>query len=314
MNKDNNEQSLNINKKQKHFNNKQRKNEQSFLESISNNNKIIILLDIERTLSNINETNVKIFLNQIHSLQIKFQAKEAIISISTHSDSIDEILPYLNLLNQNLLPNIKIGKAFFLNGTYDYNTEKTTYIEENYNIKKFETFQEVYLKKIPNFFAIIDDNVDTNIISKYKDKIPFVLCCPSKRGLCENNNLMFYNTNTYGIDGVIECLNNYLLNIKDLSKEKILEKQKNTYYQLNCIELYTLVLNKNWEELYNQISADVQNDIDYLNLYDFINYFLEQNKITETDKIYLEKITDKLISLLENKEQLITIQKKKILD
>lgn len=212
-------------------------------------NSIILMLDMEGTLNNINDEKAKKFMDIIQMLRIKNNANQAILCLSTHSKDTKEMCSYLNILNKNLKPNIKIGKCFYLQGIYDYDRDIKQYINEHYNHYKTQVFEQHYLQNnnalhknttLSNpsdhvsWFAIIDDQADPDYINKFIDSKLMTIFRPSQYdpNCKKSDNCMCYSTTTKGFDGVLEMLTQHQTDIQYKSSLKRLEEQKNYLFPL----------------------------------------------------------------------------------
>lgn len=221
---------------------------------------ISIMLDLEGTLDNMNDDLAKIFINQVDTIRKYLIADKAIILISTHYIDSDKIKDNLDILNKHLIDNIKIGKSFYLGGMYDYNRDTDTYINKYFNYDKEATFHKYYKNSI--WFALIDDMLLDTTFKKYQRKQPMLVCRPTQRRDYYNN-FMSIATNTYGFNGVVECLNIYINSIKGLTLNQILEKQKTMVYHVNQDELKDIIKNKDYNFIEKYFKLGLNNKEDY---------------------------------------------------
>lgn len=274
---------------------------------------IAILLDVQRTLNEITDEKAKIFMEQLHELQIKFQASKVLINVSSHMYSPESLNSYLKILNENLIPNIILDDATYFYGTYNYEKQKINERGYGYNLDKTLCFEEKYLEEYDVvWFAIIDDSISEEYVKKFQDNHPMVVCKPSLRFEMDlkYNNFMYYSTKTYGFSGVIECLSDYLKNIKDIRKEEILEKQKNMLAHLSAYEVKMLCINKKFDLLERYLQEGSLDREDYNLVVRELDYLIEKDlssrevsqikRMIELLKLYKEDINEVLVLKLES--------------
>lgn len=190
---------------------------------------ISIMLDLQGTCDYINDQLVNKFIKQLEIIKEKFNTDYAVICISTHNNSYEEIKDILDIFSRNIINNIKIGVSFYYGGMYNYCSNTDTKKESNFNSNKLETFLEYYINNIEydnKWFAIVDDMQPEFIYKKFKDSFPMLLCRPSQFSHNFQNNFMCKSTMTKGFNGVVECFDDYIKNIQDLSANQILERQR----------------------------------------------------------------------------------------
>lgn len=241
---------------------------------------IVFMLDLDGTISDINNETAKIFMKQVDILRNKFQAERAIIYISSQTLIVEELYKPIEILKQNLLPNQMVGECYHYNGIY--NADKNEHYEwKGINTDKIKTFENRYLIESADtkFFAIIDDDINSMAGIKFQNDRPFAIVRPSQHfeEYLDDDNLMIYSTLTQGIDGVLEGLGRYIKNIENLSPEEIFETQKKELFSISGtfatwllqtgqyqLLLQYIVANKVWNENYVMIADGIIREFERL--------------------------------------------------
>lgn len=194
---------------------------------MENNKNIAIMLDIGGTSSKIDDFSAKILINDLEYLRQKFGASNVIISLSTLYGSINIMNRALQVLSRNLIDNVCVGLCFYANGFYNYYNDEAKFMAWNFNGDKVATFDNYVIKDSDNvWFAVFDDTMNPNIYKRYQNEHIMLMGCPSSReSLIEVNNFMRRATVTKDIEGVIEILEDYINDIKDMSLDEILTTQ-----------------------------------------------------------------------------------------
>lgn len=269
---------------------------------------IAILLDVQGTLDNLDDEKAKMFMQQVHLLRKKFQANKAILNVSSHLYVPRPMIPYLEILHRNLLPNIVLDDATYLYGTYHFETgeEHEEPISSNtppYNYDKISVFKNKYF---PNYdllwFAIIDDTVHPNCIKEYKDYRPMILCRPSQNyeGDLKYDNLMCHSSLTEGFDGVLECLQHYIEMLQPIRKDDIVRTQQEMLLHLGALQVTLLCYHKEYDLLLRYVLEDKLDKEDYEKVALMLS---EQAPTLSTDDLEkVRKIFRALVPYLGNSE------------
>lgn len=257
---------------------------------------IAVLLDLAGTCDFINDNKAKVFLNQLEIIRKKFRADYGTISISTHCGNPEGIKPVLDILSRNITKNIKIGMNFYYGGIYDYDQDSITVMESNFNADKVSTFEDYYINGFASnnqWFAVIDDDISKDTYKKYQYSHPMFLCCPSQTKYGTNNNcFMSYATETDGFDGVIEGLNVYIDFIKKLSKEQVLEIQKNMMTHISSHELINKIRERDYEFIDRYFKEGYADEADYRDAIVWIGITNKNQKPTKEELQNIRKILE----------------------
>ena len=261
--------------------------------------RIVIMLDLQKTLDFISDETAAIFMNQISYLRKTFQADEAIVFISSQSEFVGDLYASAAILKANLLENIKLGDCYYYNGSYNPNTsEQKVFWQMNEN--KIQVLKQKYLTdSTTKFFAVVDDYMRINALNEFQMDRPFLFVRPSQ---CEDSlkedHFSCYSSCSFGFDGVIDGIDRYLQQIQSLSAAEIFEMQKQELFMITgayASQLleegkYDLVLqyvenNKIIGYGYHQLSYWIQN---YLS-----NHMVDKNQYEMIMKI-LASVTEHL--------------------
>lgn len=265
-------------RKNKFYERQNNKKEKQHLEICNENSAfkfsktIAVLLDLDGTSDFMDDQKAAMFVKQLEFLRKKFGADSATISISTHYQDPNRMLEVLDILSRHLLVNVKIGVNFYYGGTYDYEKKVATPCVPNFNVNKVKTFDEYYVHAFGlknQWFAIIDDGVAEDVYKKYQNNHPMFVCRPSQSEQnLSTNCFMCISTTTKGFDGVIEGMNTYIDSIRKLSKEQILESQRNMMTHLSGFELTAKIRKREYafvEKYFSEGYADIDDYRDVLN-------------------------------------------------
>lgn len=246
------------------------------------NGSIVLMLDLDGTISDIKDETAKIFMKQVDILRNKFQAERAIIYISSQTLYVEDLYKPIEILKRNLLPNQIVGECYHFNGIY--NPDKNEHYEwKGINTDKIKTFENRYLIEFADtkFFAIIDDDINSMLGIKFQNDRPFAIIRPSQylEEYLDDDNLMICSTLTRGMDGVLEGVNKYIKNIDDLSPEEIFEHQKNELFSISGnyatwllqtgqyqLLLQHIMTNKIWNGNYSIIADGINKEFSRLDL------------------------------------------------
>ncbi len=287
--------------RQEYLRNKSLYEEWNNIENENTPKTIAVLLDLDGTCDFIDDEKAKEFLNQLEIIRKKFRADYGTISISTHYGTPERIKPVLDILSRNTTKNIKIGLNFYYGGIYDYEQDSITMMESNFNADKVSTFEDYYIHGIGynnQWFAVIDDSISKDTYKRYQYSHLMFLCRPSQTEYGTNNNcFMSYATETNGFDGVIEGFNIYIDSIKKLSKEQVLETQKNMMTHISSHELINKIRERNYEFIERYFKEGYADEADYR---DVIVWIGLTNKNQKPTKKELQKIRRILEIISEN--------------
>lgn len=289
---------------EKHYNKSQNDAELVYLnmESMMQPSKTIaVMLDLEGTIDNIDDAKAKLFMQQLEFIRRKFGAEYGTISLSTHYSDYKEMVKYLEILARNLSKNIKIGLNFYYGGIYDFDKKTNDHIGLDFNRDKVRTFDEYYVHDMfiqNKWFAIIDDQINEETYKKYKDNHPMVVCRPSqKEHFLKYNNFMNKFTITKGFDGVLEALQSYIDQIKNLSSIQILETQRNMMVHLASYELVDKLRKGEYQYVERYFKEGFANEADYQTI---LNWFFILNCGESADKDEL-KVLNNILAMLGEK-------------
>lgn len=287
--------------------NHEKKLQESFsYDTLSKNNKTIaVMLDLDGTIDFIDDEKIKIFIMQLNYLRIKFGAKQAIISISTHHNNSIRIKEILDLISKHINMYIKIGICFYYGGTYDYDKKIDTFKNGNFNYDKVRTFVSYYVNnhKFDNmWFAIIDDGISKYTYQEFQDIQPMLLARPSQNSFdVLKDNFMSISTLTKGFDGVIELLEKYIKSIEGLTATQVLETQKNMITHLSSFELVNKIWKKDFYFLERYFKEGYADDADYSDTLLFLGQ-IKKEQLTKDELLCLKRILE-LISNYVNAQK-----------
>lgn len=284
-----------------------------------NSNKFIVLmLDIQGTLNGMNDELADIFIHLVDIIRVSYNAKDAILFISTHDEDANNIERYLNILNRHLLNNIKIGRSFYLDGHYDYDTKQIKYCSSGYNNCKTKLLEDCYIfpdiRKLA-WIGIADDYIDIDFAKKYQKEKPISLFRPSKRGtnVLEEDNIMCYSTHTLGFLGVIETMSKMTENLQILGSKGMYEKQKNSLFRLDGTTRFFLLVNQDYPMLLRYMQECNLDSDDYFNIADMLSYNFDAYPHDDEELKLMQKIAkiciDSEMIKEETKKQLLKFNK-----
>lgn len=274
---------------------------------------IAVMLDIAGTTDNINENNAQVFIKQLHYLLNKFSATKCFISISTHFDNCLKMKDILNVLSKYTDNNIIIGTSFFYGGSYDFYSDSTKYIDLGFNGNKILTFDEAYVNNslCDNvWFGIFDDSISSTCYQFYQDSNIMLVGRPSQTtmGLFDDN-FMVRSTETYGLDGVIEVINNYINDIDNLDCDEILLQQKNMMCHLSGYQLAVKMKEKNFKFLENYFSSDFVLEEDCLNFLNWLPSIFNKQNLTKEECSSVEEILNIISNYFSSKSEFDNVDK-----
>lgn len=278
---------------------------------------IAVMLDIQGTLDNIDDQKANLFIKQLHTLRMKYGTEKIIINLSSNIHSERGLIPFLEILQRNLLPNIILDDATYLFGTYNYESGYKNEIGWGYNLKKIDLFEAKYLDRSEYDIiglGIIDDRADPSYIEKHKDNRPVFTIRPSQKDKesLKYDNLMCYSTETFGFDGVLECLDTYLKRLKDVPADKVVEEQQKELMHLGALEVRTLCIKKKFDLLYRFIKENKLDEEDYERVARELNYLIKEKNIEKNELNILKKLIEALIPHIEKDNELLCFNLKNI--
>lgn len=275
---------------------------------------VVIMLDLQGTIDNIDYGKAQIFMNLLHKIRIKYNANIAIINLSSHMHSADGLIKYLEILHRNLKPNIILGDATYLYGTYNYETGCTEEKGFGYNLRKTEVFENTYFDKYKVLcHGIIDDSVSADYVTKFKDTKPVFVIRPSQSKPQDLNrdNMMCYSTLTEGFDGVLEGLSSYLEIIKDIPNYGIVFKQREELVHLSALEVKKLCTSKNFDLVLRYVREGKLDEDDYERVARELGWVLKSNTLDISQLIKIKNIIEALGKYLEkDNEYLLSLRNK----
>lgn len=287
-------------REQKHRENMEKKafKNQAIEEDFSER-EIAILLDVQGTLDNINVSSARLFMRQVEFLRKYFKAQNARIVVSSYVDCASSLRPYLEILHNTSLKNIVIEDAFYLHGTYHFENDEASEISEYYNKDKFARFKEKYLYDSfmgmgcqTVWFSVVDDELREDFYKKFRDSKVSFFCKPS---LCfeeekKYDNFMSRSTLTKGFDGVIECFDSYIKDLKTMNYQEILEHQKNMLVHLSRLDIQKICNDEKLDVLLHYLEENKIDDDDYQSIFFYLKDVYEKSEPTMEELVQLKKI------------------------
>ena len=296
----------------KHIYHRQKFMNRQTIEKLNNRREkvIVIMLDLQGTLDEMTDENTQIFIAQLNQLRTKFAAQKALINISTHIDIPSKTLDkYMTILDHNLIPHIILDDATYLFGTYNFYTKECQPLKDgqnNYN--KTDIFEQRYLNN-PSYdivwLGLVDDSLNPKYYCKFQNLLPMAEFIPSQINDANKkyDNLMSISTMTFGFLGVIECLNTYLNNIKDISPTQLLESQKRIISHLEPSDIILLFHNKRYQDILDYLKAGKIDTNDYKEIMQKLHLLLTTTKLTNPELTIIKEIYNHINNYLnpENK-------------
>lgn len=299
----------------KHIYHRQKFMNRQTIEKLNNRREkvIVIMLDLQGTLDEMTDENAQIFIAQLNQLRTKFAAQKVLINISTHIDIPSKILDkYMTILDNNLIPHIILDDATYLFGTYNFYTKECQLLKDSQNnYNKTAIFEQRYLNN-PSYdiawLGLIDDSLNPNYYHKFQNLLPMAEFIPSQINDANKkyDNLMSISTMTFGLLGVIECLNTYLNNIKDISPTQLLESQRKIISYLEPSDITLLFHNKRYKDILDYLKADKIDTNDYEEIMHKLYLLLTTTKLTNPELTIIKEIYNYINNYLnpENKHVL----------
>lgn len=277
---------------------------------------IAVMLDLDGTCDYIDDYKAAYFIKQLDEVRKQFGADYGTISISTHCDNSNPMIEVLDILNRNLLKNIKIGMNFYYGGRYDYAKNEDIYEDFNFNSRKIDTFVDYYVDDLGTnnqWFAVIDDGIYADTYKRYQNRHPMVVCRPSQRGIDSNNiNFMNLATETKGFDGVIEMMDEYIKSITSLSSVDVLKKQQSMLRHLSSYELTSKIRDKEYEFLGRYFSEGYADEADYDDTLTWLGFTVSIQECSKDELNNLRKILNLLMKKFQENDNQAGIDSVKI--
>lgn len=269
---------------------------------------IAVMLDLDGTTDYLDDEKAIQFCNQLDFLRQKFGADTAFISLSTHYEDSIKMKKILAILSDHLLPNIKIGMSFYFGGSYDYENDSDIPHPLGFNMDKVATFDNYYRVPIGRgnkWIAILDDGIAEDSYLRYQNGHPMLLGLPSnsERSVSKNN-FMRRATTTQGFDGVLEILDSYVEDIKDLSPLEILDTQRNMMMHLSSYELTEKIRKRDYPFLERYFKEGCADEDDYQDTLSWLLLTNSNSCPAKEELIAIEKILELIIHHFEkNKDE-----------
>ncbi len=264
------------------------------------------MLDLDGTVNFIDLEKAKKFQMQLDSIRQKFDADTVFISISTHYEDSIKMRKVLDIFARTLLPNIKIGMSFYFGGMYDYEKDLDIPCKFGFNRDKVETFDTYYnstLGRHNKWLAIIDDGMADDIYMRYQNNHPMLQILPSnsERSVSKNN-FMRRATTTTGFDGVLEIMDSYLEDIKDLSSLEILNTQRNMITHLSSYDLVEKIRKRDYPFLERYFEEGYADEDDYQDTLSWLLLTNSDSNLSRGEIVSIGRILDLLMKHFEEKK------------
>lgn len=272
---------------------------------------VAIMLDLQDTLDGIDDEKAQIFMEQLNRLRLKYNADKIIINLSSHMNTPNGLISYLEILHRNLKPNIILDDAAYLSGTYNYETGVDDFKGFGYNLRKTSVFEEKYFREYNVVcHGIIDDSVSSDYIKDFKDKKPVFIIRPSLLNEEElsKDNMMCHSTLTEGFLGVLECMDSYLSVIENIPSSDIVKMQSEELIHLSALEVKNSCINKNFDLVLRYVIEGKLDDDDYERVARELVWSLKADSLTTDDLNKIRGIIEALNNYLDkNNEYLLSL-------
>lgn len=164
---------------------------------------LLFFCDIQGTITG--GTNYYELIEKLNQLKKVYLCDKIVFSFVS-SDNMGTIKHYVSEL-QKYDNDLIFGKQFYSDGYIDY---QTGIVEngEKYNSKlgsMIEYTKEISEKENLKLICLADDNASNmyfDVLHRLNSNVEIKLLCPSN----EKENIQIISTNTYGIEGLYECL------------------------------------------------------------------------------------------------------------
>ena len=260
---------------------------------------LAIMLDLDGTVNFIDLEKAIKFQMQLDGIRQKLDADTVFISISTHYEDSIKMKKVLDIFARTLLPNIKIGMSFYFGGMYDYEKDLDIPCKFGFNRDKVETFDTYYnstLGRHNKWLAIIDDGMADDIYMRYQNNHPMLQILPSnsERSVSKNN-FMRRATTTTGFDGVLEIMDSYLEDIKDLSSLEILNTQRNMITHLSSYDLVEKIRKRDYPFLERYFEEGYADEDDYQDTLSWLLLTNSDSNLSRGEIVSIGRILDLLM-------------------
>jgi len=267
---------------------------------------LAIMLDLDGTVNFIDLEKAIKFQMQLDGIRQKLDADTVFISISTHYEDSIKMKKVLDIFARTLLPNIKIGMSFYFGGMYDYEKDLDIPCKFGFNRDKVETFDTYYnstLGRHNKWLAIIDDGMADDIYMRYQNNHPMLQILPSnsERSVSKNN-FMRRATTTTGFDGVLEIMDSYLEDIKDLSSLEILNTQRNMITHLSSYDLVEKIRKRDYPFLERYFEEGYADEDDYQDTLSWLLLTNSDSNLSRGEIVSIGRILDLLMKHFEEKK------------
>ena len=274
---------------------------------------LAIMLDLDGTVNFIDLEKAIKFQMQLDGIRQKLDADTVFISISTHYEDSIKMKKVLDIFARTLLPNIKIGMSFYFGGMYDYEKDLDIPCKFGFNRDKVETFDTYYnstLGRHNKWLAIIDDGMADDIYMRYQNNHPMLQILPSnsERSVSKNN-FMRRATTTTGFDGVLEIMDSYLEDIKDLSSLEILNTQRNMITHLSSYDLVEKIRKRDYPFLERYFEEGYADEDDYQDTLSWLLLTNSDSNLSRGEIVSIGRILDLLMKHFEEKKDVSAIKR-----
>lgn len=262
---------------------------------------IAIMLDLDGTSNRIDVTTAELFMNQVDALRKQFGEEKAYICISTHAHGYEPIKRVMDELNAFAKEGIVLSRSFYYGGMYDYYTDLNFPMGIPFNMNKIETFQKTYIDNEDlnvGWFALIDDGIAADVFKSYQFEKAMVALKPGQVSPPKYNNFMYRSTSTDNFDGVVELMDEYIKDVKDMTRFDIIDKQIAMVTHLSSFEIRTLIRERKFNRLIRYLKSDKTDEDDFECTY---NYLIMESSIEPFGKCY-ESIIEEILNILAEKE------------
>ncbi len=262
---------------------------------------IAIMLDLDGTSNWIDDSSAEIFMKQVENLRKHFGEGKAFLCISTHAHGSEAIKKVLDKLAPFANENIILDNAFFYGGVYAYPYDTEYHMGNFFNTNKIKTFAEHYLEsEILNigWCALIDDTISERAFKGFQNEIPMVAMKPGCTSISKYTNFMYRETCTDNFDGVIELMDSYINDIKEMDYWDILDFQREMVRHLSDFEIHDLIKNREFYKLREYLKSGMTDESDFKNTFGWLMF---ESKVEPFGAQYDSYVEDILNILRENK-------------
>ena len=262
---------------------------------------IAIMLDLDGTSNRIDSTTAELFMKQVDALRIQFGEEKAYICISTHAHGYEPIKRVMDELNAFATEGIILSRSFYYGGMYDYVTDSSFPMGIPFNMNKVETFQKTYIDNEDlniGWFALIDDGIAENVFKSYQFEKAMVALKPGHVAPPKYNNFMYRYTSTDNFAGVVELMDEYIKDVKDMTCFDIIDKQMDMVRHLSSFEIHELIRERKFNSLIRYLKSDKTDEDDFECTYSYL--IMESSR--EPFGKYYEGIIEEILNVLAEKE------------